>query len=46
MGMIGGLDVHRAQITYDWVDRCTGETGRGRVAAANREAVGAGRAGR
>jgi transposase len=37
MGMVGGLDVHRAQITFDWVDHDTGETGRGRVAPATRE---------
>jgi len=36
MGMVGGLDVHRAQITFDWVDHDTGETGRGRVAPATR----------
>lgn len=38
MTMIGGLDVHRAQITYDWVDHDTGETGRGKVRPATREA--------
>jgi transposase len=37
MGMVGGLDVHRAQITFDWVDHDTGEVGRGRVAPATRE---------
>jgi transposase len=37
MGMVGGLDVHRAQITFDWVDHETGEVGRGRVAPATRE---------
>jgi transposase len=37
MGMVGGLDVHRAQITFDWVDHDTGETGRGRIAPATRE---------
>jgi hypothetical protein len=26
MSIIGGLDVHRAQITFDWVDRDSGET--------------------
>jgi transposase len=31
------LDVHRGQITFDWVDRDTGETRRGRVAPATRE---------
>jgi transposase len=37
MGMVGGLDVHRAQITFDWVDHDSGEVGRGRVAPATRE---------
>jgi transposase len=37
--IVGGLDVHRAQITFDWVDRDTGETGRGRVAPATREVL-------
>jgi transposase len=37
MGMVGGLDVHRAQITFDWVEHDTGEVGRGRVAPATRE---------
>ena len=26
MSIVGGLDVHRNQITYDWVDHATGET--------------------
>jgi transposase len=39
MGMVGGLDVHRAQITFDWEDHDTGEVGRGRVAPATREMV-------
>jgi transposase len=39
MTMIGGLDVHRAQITYDWVDACTGQARRGQVAPAHRLAV-------
>lgn len=33
MTMIGGLDVHRKQITYDWVDHASGECDRGRVPA-------------
>ena len=39
MAMIGGLDVHRAQITYDWVDSCSGEARRGQVEPAHRVAV-------
>lgn len=36
MSIVGGLDVHRAQITFDWVDHETGELGRGRIAPATR----------
>ena len=36
MSIIGGLDVHRAQITFDWVDRGSGQTYRGRIAPATR----------
>ena len=36
MSIIGGLDVHRAQITFDWVDRDSGETHRGQIAPATR----------
>jgi transposase len=39
MSIIGGLDVHRAQITYDWVDRGSGEARRGRIAPATRTAL-------
>jgi len=35
--IVGGLDVHRRQITYDWVDTETGEARRGRLAPADRE---------
>jgi len=37
MRIIGGLDVHRSQITYDWVDPDTGQRQRGRLAPAHRE---------
>jgi transposase len=36
MGIVGGLDVHRAQVTFDWVDQDTGEIGRGRISPATR----------
>jgi transposase len=36
MSIIGGLDVHRGQITFDWVDRQTGEARRGRITPATR----------
>jgi transposase len=37
VSIVGGLDVHRNQITFDWVDQRTGEAGRGRVAPAERD---------
>ncbi len=37
MTIIGGLDIHRAQLTYDYVDLATGEFHTGRVAPANRD---------
>src|SRR5919197_1468186 len=36
MAIIGGLDVHRSQITYDWIDPDTGQRQRGRLAPAHR----------
>lgn len=36
MGIVGGFDVHRRQITFDWVDADTGESARGRIAPATR----------
>jgi transposase len=39
MSIIGGLDVHRAQVTFDWVDRDSGEARRGRIASATRVAL-------
>jgi transposase len=39
MSIIGGLDVHRAQITFDWIDRNSGEARRGRIAPATRTAL-------
>jgi transposase len=37
MAIIGGLDVHRSQITYDWVDTDSGQRQRGQLAPANRQ---------
>jgi transposase len=34
MAIVGGLDIHRRQITYDWIDTTTGETCRGQVSPA------------
>jgi transposase len=39
VSIIGGLDVHRAQITFDWIDRDSGEAHRGRIAPATRTAL-------
>ena len=36
MTIAGGLDIHRAQLTFDYVDTETGETARGRVEPADR----------
>lgn len=36
MTIIGGLDVHRAQITFDYVDTDSGEVSRGRIEPATR----------
>jgi transposase len=37
MRIVGGLDVHRSQITFDWVDTDTGQGHRGQLAPATRE---------
>jgi transposase len=37
MDIIGGLDVHRKQITFDYVDTETGEVSRGEIRPATRE---------
>src|SRR5215218_7178617 len=37
MAIIGGLDVHRSQITYDWIDPDSGQCQRGQLAPAHRE---------
>jgi transposase len=36
MRIVGGLDIHRQQITFDWVDQETGEGKRGRITPADR----------
>lgn len=36
MAIIGGLDVHRSQITYDWIDPDSGQRQRGQLAPAHR----------
>jgi transposase len=37
--IIGGLDLHRAQVTFDYVDTVTGEVSRGQIRPATREAL-------
>ena len=39
MEIVAGLDVHRAQITFDWMDTSTGECARGQIRPANRAEV-------
>ena len=36
MGIVGGLDIHRRQITFDYLDERSGETRHGRIAPADR----------
>jgi len=31
MSIVGGLDIHRKQLTFDWVDECNGKWERGRI---------------
>jgi transposase len=39
MAIVGGFDVHRAQITFDYLDTETGEASRGQVRPAGREVL-------
>jgi transposase len=39
VSILGGLDVHRRQITVDWVDRATGQAQRGQLTPATREGL-------
>jgi hypothetical protein len=36
MAIVGGLDIHRRQITYDWIDFDTGQARHGRIQPATR----------
>ncbi|MER5915419.1 hypothetical protein ABT124_34520, partial [Streptomyces sp. NPDC001982] len=36
MTIVGGLDVHRRQVTFDCLDSATGQVRRGRIAPATR----------
>jgi transposase len=37
MPIVGGLDIHRKQLTFDYLDTVTGQVTRGQVAPADRE---------
>ena len=37
MSIVGGLDIHRSQITFDYLDTATGEVRCGQVRPADRE---------
>src|SRR5438034_7501294 len=37
MPMVGGLDIHRRQITFDYLDTGTGQVRRGQISPADRE---------
>ena len=39
MPVVGGLDIHRKQITFDYLDTETGELKRGQIAPADRQHV-------
>src|SRR5574341_2623851 len=39
MAIVGGLDIHRRQITYDYLDTTTGQTRRGQLSPATRLAL-------
>jgi len=37
MPIVGGLDIHRKQITFDYLDPETGQVRRGQISPADRE---------
>ena len=37
MSIVGGLDIHRKQLTFDWVDEQNGTWERGRIIPADRK---------
>ena len=39
MAVAGGLDLHRGQLTFDYVDTGTGESWRGPISPADRESL-------
>jgi hypothetical protein len=36
MAIVGGLDIHRRQLTFDYLDTVSGEVKRGQIAPADR----------
>ena len=42
MPIVGGLDIHRKQITFDYLDTETGQVQRGQISPADREHLRAG----
>ena len=45
MGIVGGFDIDRRQITFDYVDSGTGEVSRGKISSVQTAGRGAGRHG-
>jgi len=41
MSIVGGFDIHRKQITFDYVDTVTGQVSRGQVTSADRRQLAA-----
>src|SRR5580658_8879972 len=37
MAIVGGFDIHRRQVTFDYLDTCTGQVRRGRIDPTCRE---------
>ena len=40
MAIVGGFDIHRRQVTFDYLDTVTGQVRRGRIDPACRESCG------
>jgi transposase len=40
MPIVGGLDIHRRQITFDYLETVTGQVQRGQITPADRELTG------
>ncbi len=37
MAIVGGLDIHRKQLTFDYLDTATGEVRRGQIAPTDQQ---------